>query len=115
MESVEMAREDLAAAEEAAAVVARAELDMWARVVPMEAVEALPAVAELVAVESVEMELAGMPSAAASMLWTICSFRIARSWQILLLEAPAWVEMEPAETAILAAVVVLAAMAARRI
>ena len=79
------------------------------------AVEAQLAVAELVAVEPVEMELVGMPSAAAFMLWTICSFRIAGSRQILLLEAPAWEEMEPAETAILAAVVVLAAMAARRI
>jgi hypothetical protein len=114
LESVETAREDLAAAEEAAAVVARAETATLVQVHPV-AVAALPAVAELVAVESVEMELVGMPLAAASLLRAICSFRIARSWQILLLEAPAWVEMEPAETAILAAVVVLAAMAARRI
>ena len=78
MESVEMAREDLAAAEEAAAVVARAEMDIWARVVPMEAVEALPAVAELVAVESVEMELVGMPSAAASILAAMPQLQIAK-------------------------------------
>jgi hypothetical protein len=88
-------------------------MDMWARVVPMEAVEALPAVAELVAVESVEMELEATPSAAASMLWAICSFRIAGSRQILHLEAPARVEMESVEMAIPAAPAVRAAMGAR--
>ena len=58
---LEYPAQDGAVALGSAELAAKAEMDMWARVVPMEAPPEMAAMAAMAAMEQVEMELAGMP------------------------------------------------------